>query len=66
MKVTEVKMKAAKFGIKGQGMKKVALVRAIQSAEGNIVCFCTGKNECDQLVCCWREDCLLNERRVLQ
>lgn len=65
MKMTEINRKAAKIGLKVQGMKKVELIRAIQSAEGNAPCFSTGKNECDQLVCCWREDCLPNEKRVL-
>jgi len=58
MKMTEVKMKAAKFGIQVLGIKKVELIRAVQSAEGNVPCFNTGRNDCDQTNCCWRDDCL--------
>lgn len=65
MKMTEISRKAAKIGLKVQGMKKVELVRAIQSVEGNVPCFDTGKSNCDQLVCCWREDCLPQQKRLL-
>lgn len=59
MKTADIRKKATKIGLKvQQGMKKIELVRAIQSAEGNVLCFCTGKIDCDQLICCWREDCL--------
>ena len=65
MKITEISRKAAKIGLNVQGMKKVELVRAIQSAEGNVACFDTAKSDCDQLACCWREDCLPKQKRVL-
>ena len=59
MKMAEISRKAAKIGLEvQQGMKKIELIRAIQSAECNVPCFSTGKIDCDQLVCCWREDCL--------
>jgi hypothetical protein len=39
-------------------MKKADLVRAIQQAEGNQVCFETGVAEaCGQHACLWRGDC---------
>ena len=64
MKITEISRKAVKIGLNAQGMKKVELVRAIQSAEGNVACFDTEKSDCDQLACCWRKDCLPKEKRA--
>ena len=64
MKMTEIRGKAVKIGLNAQGMKKVELVRAIQSAEGNVACFDTEKSDCDQLACCWRKDCLPKEKRA--
>ena len=58
MKLDEIKELAKQHNIKVGKMKKADLVRAIQQAEGNEVCFETGKAEtCDQHVCLWREDC---------
>ena len=65
MKMAEIAKKAAKIGLNSQGMKKVELVRAIQSAEGNTACFDTEKSGCGQLACCWREDCLPKPKRML-
>ena len=65
MKMTEISKKAAKIGLNAKGMKKVELIRAIQSAEGNVACFDTEKRDCDQLACCWREDCLPKQKLVL-
>jgi len=59
MKTKELKEKANKLGIKPKmGMKKEALIRAIQTAEGNFPCFGTAKDYCDQMSCSWRVDCL--------
>ena len=38
--------------------EKDNLVHAIQTAEGNFPCFGTAKDYCDQLVCCFRDNCL--------
>ena len=57
MKMQEVREMAKKFSIKTGGMKKVDLIRAIQSEEGNTPCFKTEVNDCDQTDCCWRGDC---------
>ena len=46
------------LALKPGKMKKVDLIRAIQSKEGNPACFDTGKNFCDQTDYCWRSDCL--------
>ncbi|NLL13653.1 MAG: SAP domain-containing protein [Fibrobacter sp.] len=39
-------------------LKSADLIRTIQTKEGNFACFGTGKVECDQHQCCWRENCI--------
>jgi hypothetical protein len=41
----------------------VRLVRSIQKTENNPQCFRTGKSNCEQRVCCWREFCLEATRK---
>lgn len=58
MKLEEIKEIAKQHNIKAGKMKKADLVRAIQEAEHNELCFGTGKAEtCGQDACLWREDC---------
>jgi hypothetical protein len=58
MKLEEIKEIAKQLDIKVAKLKKADLVRAIQLAEGNEVCFETGKaSECAQAGCLWRSDC---------
>lgn len=58
MKLDEIKEIAKKHNIKVGKMKKADLVRAIQQAENNDICFETGQaNTCGQQACLWREDC---------
>lgn len=58
MKMGEIKEKAKALGIKTKAIKKADLIRQIQRAEGNFDCFGSGKDDCDQWNCCFREDCL--------
>jgi hypothetical protein len=59
MELKELKEKARKLGIKSKpGTKKGILIRSIQAAEGYFPCFGTNNDYCDQLGCCWRNDCL--------
>jgi hypothetical protein len=59
MELKELKEKARKLGVKPKrGIKKENLIHSIQTAEGNFPCFGTAKDYCDQLGCCWRNDCL--------
>ncbi len=58
MNMTEIKEKAKQLGIQVGKMKKVDLIRAIQSKEGNFPCFETAKDYCNQLTCAWRKACL--------
>ena len=58
MKVDEIKEMAKQHNIKAGKMKKSDLIRAIQQAESNDVCFESGQaNTCRQDICLWREDC---------
>lgn len=58
MNLEEIKKIAKQHDIKVGKLKKAELVRAIQLAEGNDVCFETGQaSECGQAECLWRSDC---------
>ncbi|MDD2367578.1 MAG: SAP domain-containing protein [Desulfuromonadaceae bacterium] len=58
MKLEEIKEIAKRHDIKTGKLKKADLVRAIQLAEGNEVCFEVGRSEsCGQHECLWRADC---------
>lgn len=58
MNMEQIKAVAKDRGVKVGRMKKVALVRAIQQAEGNPECFATAQaGRCGQQECLWREDC---------
>jgi hypothetical protein len=58
MKMNDVRKIAKTMKINSKNMKKVDLIRAIQEAEGNCVCYQTERADCDQLCCAWRGDCL--------
>jgi len=59
MKMQEVREKAKALGMeKTFGLSKAELIRKIQKAEGNFDCFGTAGDYCDQVQCCFREDCL--------
>ena len=58
MNMTAIKEVAKERGVKAGRLKKVDLVREIQSSEGNPQCFCTGfADQCGQPGCLWRSDC---------
>ena len=58
MKLDQIKEIAQQHDIKVGKMKKAELVRAIQQAENNDVCFETGEaDNCGQDACLWRGDC---------
>jgi hypothetical protein len=59
MNLEEIKVIAKHHNIKTGKLKKADLVRAIQDAEGNEVCFETGTaDDCGQDACLWRESCV--------
>jgi hypothetical protein len=58
MRMTEIKEKAKELGVKTNKINKVDLIRAIQLQEGNLPCFATNREACDQSECCWKDDCV--------
>ncbi len=60
MRMAEIKAKAKKLKLNPGKMKKMDLIRTIQTREGNYACFQTEKDSCDQSECCWRKDCRTN------
>lgn len=59
MRLSEVEKKAKNLGIKDTWrLSKKDLIKTIQRTEGNTACFATARNYCDQLICCWRSDCV--------
>jgi hypothetical protein len=59
MKMQEIREKAKGLGLKNTfGLTKPELIRRVQKAEGNFDCFGTAKDYCDQMNCCFRDDCL--------
>jgi len=58
MNVQEVRKMAKELGVSPGKMKKPDLIRSIQVKEGNFPCFQTAADNCDQVSCHWRNDCL--------
>jgi hypothetical protein len=59
MKLEDIRKIAQQHGIKTTKMKKVELIRTIQSSEQNEPCFDSGKaGSCGQDSCLWRSDCV--------
>ena len=58
MRLSEVEKKAKNLGIKDTWrLSKRDLIKTIQRVEGYNSCFGTTR-ACDQLICCWRSDCI--------
>lgn len=57
MKLADVKSKAKLLGITDINTDRPELIRKIQSYEGFVPCFKT-KTKCDEMKCCWRDECL--------
>jgi hypothetical protein len=59
MNYSDIKALAESRGLKPVPRKKVDLVRAVQSHEGNTACYATGASAaCGQDGCLWRGDCV--------
>ncbi len=57
MKVREIREKARELGVKNYSrLRKEALIRAIQRAEGHNECYQRIQG-CGQTDCCWMADC---------
>ena len=57
IKFAEVEVKAKMLGITDPSPNRAELIKQIQRAEGFETCFKT-KSKCDQMACCWREECV--------
>jgi len=59
MRISEIEKKARFLGIKDTWKySKKELIKTIQRKEGNFDCYGTAISNCDQMLCCWRGDCL--------
>jgi hypothetical protein len=64
MKLEDIRSIAESHSIKTGHLSKAALIKAIQTDEGNFDCFATAySGECDQANCIWREDCFEAARK---
>lgn len=58
MQITEIRDIARAHGIQPNNLFKTELIKSIQTKEGNFDCYGTAfDGVCNQLGCCWREDC---------
>lgn len=65
MKMQEIREKAKSLGLKNTfGLSKAELIKRIQRAEGNFDCFGTAKDYCDQVKCCFRDDCFHSAKEL--
>ncbi|MDD2680125.1 MAG: SAP domain-containing protein [Candidatus Omnitrophica bacterium] len=59
MRLSEVEKRAKSLGIRDTWrLSKRDLIKIIQRTEGNTDCFGTKRGSCEQLLCCWRSDCI--------
>ena len=59
MRLSEIEKKAKSLGIKDTWrLSKKDLIKTIQRVEGNVPCFGSARNYCDQMICLWRVDCI--------
>ena len=60
MKMQEIRERAAAVGLAGIGkLRKAELIREIQQTEGNDPCYgADWRQNCAEMLCCWRADCL--------
>lgn len=52
-----VKSRASSLKVTDSSSDRTSLIRQIQAAEGNTACYKT-KTACDQMQCCWRDECV--------
>jgi hypothetical protein len=64
MKMNEIRKMAKNMKINSFGKTKVDLVREIQLKEGNFDCFGRVTDFCDQMDCCFREDCFKAAEKI--
>lgn len=58
MDIAKIRSIAESQNIDPGQLSKTALIKSIQSGEGNFDCYASAyAGECDQFDCSWREDC---------
>ena len=60
--VTEIRKKAQKMGLTLRGIHKTNLIHAIQKNEGNAECFNSNNSKCEEMECCWRNNCMAESK----
>lgn len=61
MNMNEIRTIAKGMGINSTKLRKIELIRAIQSEEHNDPCYATEQiKQCGQMDCLWRVDCEKN------
>ncbi|MBI3480979.1 MAG: SAP domain-containing protein [Nitrosomonadales bacterium] len=63
MKLEEIRTIARTRGVHPGRLAKADLILSIQRMEGNAVCFAAVEGGCDQVGCCWRDDCMAAVRK---
>jgi hypothetical protein len=66
MNMADIRKAAKDLDIRSFGKTKVALVREIQTKQGNFDCFAKVKDYCDQLDCRFREACFKEAAKLKQ
>ena len=57
MKMIELHKKGKSLGLEKIGMTKTDIIHAIQRTEGYKECYGNSKGNCEQINCCFRDDC---------
>jgi hypothetical protein len=58
MNIAKTRDIARGLGIQPDNLFKTELIKTIQTKEGNFPCYGTALDgNCDQLGCCWRDEC---------
>jgi hypothetical protein len=58
MNMNQIKAFARRKGLRPRQQKKAELIRSIQAAENNPVCYMTHQvDNCGETSCLWRSDC---------
>ena len=58
MNKTDIVAMASRYFLALEGSDLPNLIRRIQNAQGNSSCFATGKQDCEEFNCQWRQSCL--------
>ena len=59
MRLAAIDKKAKSLGLNNTWKySKKDLIKTIQRKEGNFDCFGSANGNCNQMACCWRDDCL--------